>query len=213
MAKLYFRYGAMNSGKSTALLQVAHNYEERGMKILLLKPAVDTKGEDRVVSRIGAERTVDLRVAPTDSIIGLLGDKIDWLIYMPQAIIVDEAQFLTPEQVEDLYVITKMNNIPVLCYGLRCDFQMKGFPGATRLLELADDIEELKTICRCGKKATQNLRYVNGEPVFEGEQVCIDDSAEISYESLCGDCYLKLRNWKHPGDPDRGIFGVTGRSK
>lgn len=193
MSKLYFRYGAMNAGKSAALLSVAHNYEEKGMPIILLKPSIDTKGDNKVTSRIGIERDVDILLAPEDFILDKMPNK-----QKPWAIIVDEAQFLTPEQVEELFVITKIYDIPVLCYGLRCDFQMKGFPGSTRLLELADDIEELKTICSCGKKATQNLRLINNQPVFEGEQVEIDGKSDIQYTSVCGECYLKLKE-KHYG--------------
>ena len=193
MSKLYFRYGAMNSGKSTHLMQVAHNYEEKGMPVILLKPSIDTKGDNKVTSRIGIERDVDILLAPEDFILDKMPNK-----QKPWAIIVDEAQFLTPEQVEELFVITKIYDIPVLCYGLRCDFQMKGFPGSTRLLELADDIEELKTICSCGKKATQNLRLINHQPVFEGEQVEIDGESNIQYTSVCGECYLKLKE-KHYG--------------
>ena len=193
MSKLYFRYGAMNAGKSAALLSVAHNYEEKGMPVILLKPSIDTKGDNKVTSRIGIERDVDILLAPEDFILDKMPNK-----QKPWAIIVDEAQFLTPEQVEELFVITKIYDIPVLCYGLRCDFQMKGFPGSTRLLELADDIEELKTICSCGKKATQNLRLINNQPVFEGEQVEIDGKSDIQYTSVCGECYLKLKE-KHYG--------------
>lgn len=189
MSKLYFRYGAMNCGKTTALLQVAHNYEERGMNVLLIKPAIDTKGEDTVVSRLGISRKVDILLKPEDTIIPYLPDTDIPL----GAIIIDEAQFLTPEQVDELYFISKTLNIPVLTYGLRCDFQMKGFPGSIRLLEIADDLEELKTICSCGKKATQNLRLVNGRPVFTGEQVSIDNQDDVKYCSVCGNCYLKLK--------------------
>ncbi len=188
MSKLYFRYGAMNCGKTTALLQVAHNYEERGMKVILIKPLIDTKGENKVVSRLGVDRKVDILLSPEDNIMKYL-KCLD-----VNAIIVDEAQFLTQKQVDELYLITKEYDIPVLCYGLRCDFQMKGFKGSTRLLEIADDIEELKTICKCGKKATQNLRLVNGVPVFEGNQVEIDNQDEIKYISVCGKCYIKYKN-------------------
>lgn len=188
MSKLYFRYGAMNSGKSTILLQTAHNYEERGMHIVLIKPAVDTKGDDTVVSRLGVDRKVDILLPPDQTIIENMQPA------KPDAIIVDEAQFLTPAQVDELYYITKTYQIPVLCYGLRCDFQMNGFPGAIRLLEISDEITELKTICRCGRKATQNVRLVNGRPTFKGRQVAIDGANdEITYESVCGECYLELR--------------------
>lgn len=188
MSKLYFRYGAMGSGKSSALLQVAYNYNEKGMYVILMKPQVDTKAENRVSSRIGIEREVDILIPRDSGIIELIPDT-----RKPDAIIVDESQFLTSDQVDELYFISKIYDIPVLCYGLRCDFQMKGFEGSTRLLEIADDIEEMKTICKCGSKATQNLRLINGEPIFEGEQVVIDDHTQVEYEGVCGKCYLKLK--------------------
>ena len=177
----------MGSGKTAALLQVAHNYEQKGMKVVVVKPSIDTKAQEKVSSRIGIERKVDVLLAPNDKLI----DKMEPV--KPHAIIVDEAQFLTRTQVNELYIITKQYGIPVLCYGLRCDFQMYGFEGSIRLLEIADDIEELKTICQCGAKATQNLRLLNGEPVFEGEQVVIDDHTQVEYEGVCGKCYLKSR--------------------
>ena len=187
MSKLYFRYGAMSSGKTAALLQVAHNYEQKGMSIVLIKPAIDTKAEDKVSSRLGIERPVDILLTADDVIL----DKMQPI--KPAAIIVDEAQFLTALQVDELYIISKLYDIPVLCYGLRCDFRMEGFEGSTRLLQVADDIEELKTICQCGAKATQNLRLINGEPVFEGEQIEIDNHTKVEYDGVCGECYLKLR--------------------
>ena len=177
----------MSSGKTAALLQVAHNYERQGMKVIVVKPSIDTKAQDKVSSRIGIERPVDVLLAPNEKLI----EKMEPV--KPHAIIVDEAQFLTGAQVIELYIMTKQYDIPVLCYGLRCDFQMHGFEGSTRLLEIADDIEELKTICKCGSKATQNLRLINGEPVFEGEQVVIDDHTKVEYEGVCGKCYLKSR--------------------
>lgn len=187
MEKLYFRYGAMDSGKSTALLQVIHNYEEQGFDTLLIKPAIDTKGDNKVVSRIGIERDADILIQPNQTFMEVLPQKKPW------AIIVDEAQFLTVAQVDELYEITKVFDVPVICYGLRCDFAMRGFPGATRLLEIADDIEELKTICKCGTKATQNMRLINGYPVFEGEQIVIDDHTKVEYKSVCGKCYVLTR--------------------
>ncbi|MDO5026473.1 MAG: thymidine kinase [Tissierellia bacterium] len=191
MAKLYFRYGAMNSGKSTALMQVAHNYEERGMKVRLLKPAIDTKGDNRLVSRLGVERRVDRLIKPEDNIYDLYedikaGEKIS-------CILVDEAQFLSEDQVDQLMAIASKKNVPVICYGLRTDFKTEGFPGARRLLLIAHSLEELKTICRCGKKAVLNGRKINGKFVFEGDQVAIDDGEKIDYEALCVDCYYKNR--------------------
>ena len=186
MSKLYFNYGAMNSGKSTALLQVAHNYEQQGMKVLIIKPAIDTKAEDRVSSRLGIERKVDILLTKSGRIVNEMKD-------VPDAILVDEAEFLTRKQVDEWYAITKEYDVPVLCYGLRTDFQSKGFEGATRLLELADDIKELKTICKCGSKATHNLRLVNNVPTFVGKKVEIDNQETVEYESVCGKCYLKLK--------------------
>lgn len=187
MSKLYFRYGAMSSGKSAALLQVAYNYEQKGMSIVLIKPSIDTKAENKVSSRIGIEREVDILLAATDKIV----DKMQPI--KPDAIIVDEAQFLTTNQVDELYIITKKYDIPVLCYGLRCDFKMQPFEGSARLLQIADDIEELKTICKCGAKATQNIRLINNKPVFEGQQIEIDNHTKVEYDGVCGKCYLKMR--------------------
>ena len=191
MSKLYFRYGAMGSGKSAALLQVAYNYNEKGRYVILMKPQIDTKAKNKVSSRIGIEREVDILIPRDSGIIELIPDT-----KKPHAIIVDESQFLTSDQVDELYFISKIYDIPVLCYGLRCDFQMKGFEGSIRLLEIADDIEEMKTICKCGNKATQNIRLVNGEPTFEGEQIIIDDHTKVEYEGVCGNCYLQLRSRK-----------------
>jgi len=194
MAKLYFRYGAMNSGKSTAIIQVAFNYEEKNQKVLLLKPSTDTKGNDNIVNRSGLKRKVDILLKPNDKISKYIKEDI-------AAILIDEAQFLTTKQVDELYEITKLKKIPVLCYGLRCDFQMKSFPGAERLLAIADDLEELKTICNCGKKATQNLRLINNKPTFIGKQVAIDGKEQVTYESICGECYLKMREqYKKEGE-------------
>ncbi len=189
MAKLYFRYGAMNCGKSTHLLQVAHNYEERGMKVCVIKPSIDTKGDNSVVSRIGASRIVDILLKSNQKVIDALIEKYGSLDI--SCILVDEAQFLTQEQVDELYELTKLNEIPVICYGLRTDFMTRGFPGSVRLLEISDDIEEMKTICECGKKATVNVRFIYDEPVFSGSQVAIDNGEDgISYKSMCGKCYI-----------------------
>lgn len=184
MSKLYFRYGAMNSGKSTALLQVAHNYEERGMNVIVLKPATDTKANNYVSSRLGTKRKVDFLISYDESIP---------IINNVNCILVDESQFLSEQQVDELYEIAKINEIPVICYGLRTDFKTNFFEGSKRLMELADDIEELKTICRCGKKATFNARKINNKFVFEGNQVEIDNQDNIEYESLCGTCYILQR--------------------
>lgn len=187
MSKIYFRYGTMNSGKTTALIQVAYNYEERGMKVLVLKPAIDTKGEEYISSRVGLKRRVDKLIKKEDDLTNLNLEGIS-------CILVDEAQFLSKKQINELFEIAVLKEVPVICYGLRTDFSGEVFEGAARLLEIAHSLEELKTICRCGKKAVLNLRKVNGIPEFKGTQVCIDDKIEVEYEALCGRCYLTLKN-------------------
>lgn len=161
MAKFHFRYGAMNAGKSTILLQTAYNYEEKGKKVVILKPSVDTKGDEKIVSRIGLERKVDYLIGNNDSIISKLGDNISSL----SCILVDEVQFLKRKQVDELFYISKMMDIPVIAFGLRSN----GFEGSIRLLELADALEEMPTICRCGRKARFNARKVDGEFTFDGD--------------------------------------------
>ncbi|GHC99279.1 thymidine kinase [Zhihengliuella salsuginis] len=201
MAKLYFRYGAMNSGKSTGLLQAAFNYEERGQRVLLAKPAVDTKGDRTIVSRLGVSREVDFTIHPDEPVRSLFakhaaGDDPDALVthvdVEPVAcLLIDEAQFLTREQVDDLLRIAVLDSVPVLAYGIRTDFRTDAFPGAARLMELAHTLEELKTICRCGRKAVFNTRRVGETFVFDGDQVAIDGQ-DVSYESLCATCYLEV---------------------
>ena len=195
MAKLYFLYGAMNSGKTTALLQVAFNYKERGMRVLILKPSIDTKGSDCIVSRLGVRCKVDQLVTPEMNIIELV--RADCAAHgAPACVLCDESQFFTAEQAEQLFLVTVDLNIPVICYGLRADFMTRGFPGSTRLLELAHTIEEMKTICACGRKATCNGRKINGEYVFEGDQVAIDMQGDVEYQSLCPQCwYREYRNY------------------
>mgnify|MGYP000010485791 CR=1 FL=1 len=188
MSKLYFRHGAMNSGKSTALLQVAYNYEERGQRVLIAKPAVDTKGNLQVVSRLGMSREVDFLVLPNDNLREKLNQAADSTSV--DCLLIDEAQFLSPEQVDQAMEIAVLDKIPVLAYGIRTDFLTKGFPGSIRLLEIAHSLEELKTICRCGKKAMFNARLKNGAFVFDGDQVAIDGE-EVTYESLCPNCYYQ----------------------
>lgn len=194
MSKLYFRYGAMNSGKSTALLQAAYNYEERSQYVLLAKPAVDSKGDRNVVSRLGVTREVDFLVEPRDNLRELFQQHAsDFESRNSQPIaclLVDEAQFLTPEQVDQALEIAVLDGVPVLAYGIRTDFQTKSFPGSRRLLEIAHSLEELKTICRCGRKAMFNGRKLNGQFTFDGEQVAIDGD-KVTYESLCASCYLE----------------------
>lgn len=187
MSKLYFRYGAMNSGKTTLLLQVAHNYEERGMKVVILKPGIDTKGDNKIVTRIGLTREVDHVVKSDEKIINYLNSLPEDVV----CILIDEAQFLTRDQVDELFMFTKLKNKPVICYGLRSDFKTMTFPGSLRLFEVCDSLEELITICRCGKRAKFNGRIVDGKFTSSGDQVAIDGENHVEYESLCGKCYLE----------------------
>jgi thymidine kinase len=218
VAKLYFRYGAMNSGKSTSLLQAAYNYEERGQHVLLAKPEVDTKGADQIRSRLGVERTVDFLI-PADADLrtlfaehrARLRERVEDALIPESAtggdvevacLLIDEAQFLTRVQVDDLLRIVVLDGIPVLAYGIRTDFQTQAFPGSGRLLELAHSLEELKTICRCGRKALFNARLVGGRFVFDGDQVAIDElsSDRVTYESMCAECYLRESGGRIPGN-------------
>jgi thymidine kinase len=196
MSKLYFRYGAMNSGKSTALLQAAFNYEERSQHVLLAKPAIDSKGDRSIVSRLGVSRDVDFVVEPTENLRHIFsslaaafeaktGQKISCLL-------LDESQFLTADQVDQALEIAVLDGVPVLAYGIRTDFKTLSFPGSRRLMEIAHSLEELKTIRRCGRKAMFNARLVNGNFTFDGDQVAIDGD-QVSYESLCASCYLAKR--------------------
>ncbi len=178
----------MNSGKSTALIQVAYNYEERGQKVIVVKPTVDTK-HPSVLSRIGAAREVDLPLEKDENLLDTFNryvateGKVD-------CVLIDEAQFLSREQINQAFLIAVQENTPVIAYGIRNDFRGMGFPGSIRLLEIAHSLEELKTICRCGRKAIFNGRKINGVFVREGEAVSIDGE-EATYESLCGKCYLE----------------------
>ncbi|MBX3091165.1 MAG: thymidine kinase [Cryobacterium sp.] len=195
MAKLYFRYGAMNSGKSTNMLQAAFNYEERGQQVLLAKPQIDTKGDSDIVSRLGVRRPVDFLITPQDDVMELFTrerERLESSSGKPlNCLLVDEAQFLSETQVDDLLRIAILKDVPVLAYGIRTDFQTVAFPGSRRLLEIAHSLEELKTICRCGRKAVFNTRMVEGNYIFDGDQVAIEDGVEVVYESLCGACYLE----------------------
>ena len=194
MSKLYFRHGAMNSGKSTALLQAAHNYEERDQLVLLAKPAVDTKGNSTIVSRLGVSREIDFLVTPKQNLRTLFAEHRARLIADGKkdvaCLLIDESQFLTAEQVDQALQIAVLDGVPVLAFGIRTDFLTHGFPGSIRLLEIAHSLEELKTICRCGRKAMFNGRKVDGKFIFDGEQVAID-GVDVTYESLCPVCYFE----------------------
>lgn len=188
MAKLYFRYGVMKAGKSAILLQVAHNYKENNMKGLIIKPKIDTKGENKIVSRIGLSSTVDILLDIDESLFNIKNQQI---IRNSNCIIVDEAEFLSSQQIDELWIITKQLDIPVICYGLRTDLRSHLFTGSKRLMEVADEIEELATICSCGQKARFNARIIDGEYTTEGDTIAIDDNDSIKYEPLCGKCFLQ----------------------
>lgn len=184
MSKVYFRYAAMNAGKSTQLLQVRHNYHERHQRALLLKPHLDNRdGEDVIAPRIGGLVVkVDGLIFP-DTDLRALVDQDVRLKGKLDCVLVDEAQFLTARQVRELCHVADFLGIPVMCYGLRADFRGELFPGSAALMALADDIEELKTICWCGKKATINARIASGHVLTEGPQVLIGGNE--SYTALC----------------------------
>ncbi len=183
MAKLYFRYSAMNAGKSTALLQVAHNYGEHGRSVLIFTSELDNRyGIGIITSRLGPQRGAMTYNASLDFFQRLKEER------EAACILVDEAQFLTKEQVRQLHRVAHVVGTPIICYGLRSDFLGEPFPGSAHLLTLADSIEELKTVCACGRKATMNVRVDGGgRRVTEGEQIAIE--GEHHYIQVCGRCF------------------------
>ena len=187
MAKLYFRFAAMNAGKSTALLQAAHNYEERGMQVRLFSAALDDRGGSSMVgSRLGLSRQAQGFGADTAfDAPALWGDDEH---ARPACLLIDEAQFLTRDQVRQLHRLAHREDIPVLCWGLRSDFQGHAFEGSAELLTLADDLEEMKTVCACGRKASMNLRFgADGQRVTDGDQVLIGGNDR--YRAVCPRCF------------------------
>ncbi len=202
MAKLYFRYAAMNAGKSTELLKDAHNYEERGLGVRLFTAKIDTRaGEGEIYSRLGLRRmgesfdeytNFDALLAPSPAP-GVTSDLRHGSAGGPKPIdcvFIDEAQFLTPAQVEQLHRHAHLHDLPIICYGLRSDFLGQAFPGAAALLTLADSLDELKTICACKKKASMNARLDGaGQRVRAGAQVHIGGNE--SYVAMCPACFYK----------------------
>ena len=189
MAKLYFRYGVMGSSKSAQALITKFNYEEQGMRVWLIKPAADTRyGVDKGRSRIGLEQVGD---AITDDM-NLYEIFRDREKEFNDVIIADEAQFLTPQHIEQLRDIVDNYNVPVMCFGLRTDFRTKMFPGSARLFELADSVSELKTVCSCGGKAMVNARIDgDGNVITEGEQILLGGNE--SYRPMCYKCWKKAQ--------------------
>lgn len=190
MAKLYFRYGAMGCGKSRDLMKVWYNYNEKGKEIIVIKPGEDTKGDDKVVSRDNSQLKTNYIVKQDDNIFDIISRHI--IDYNLDCILVDEAQFLQRHHIEELTDIVDVLEIPVICYGLKTDFQDKLFTGSEALFAYADKLEEMKTICECGEGATRNVRFVNGVPSFTGEQVAIDGEGNTTYVSMCRKCRKKL---------------------
>jgi thymidine kinase len=187
MAKLYFHYSTMNAGKSTLLLQASHNYHERGMQTYLITAQLDTRaGQGRIGSRIGIGADADT-FAPDEDVFSKIKDRLD---QGPCAcVFVDEAQFLSPQQVWQLARVVDDLNVPIMCYGLRVDFQGKLFPGSATLLALADEMREIRTICHCGKKATMVIRQdETGQAITDGAQIQIGGNE--TYVSLC------RRHWR-----------------
>jgi thymidine kinase len=194
MAKLYFKYGAMGSSKSAQALITKFNYEEQGMSVWLIKPSVDTRdGADVIRSRIGLANKAQI-ITPEQDIIAAYraAGRYD-------VIIADEAQFFTPEQIDQLRALVDEDDLPVLCFGLRTDFLTHFFPGARRLMELADSITEIKTICTCGRKATVNARIdETGRVITEGAQVML--GGNDSYVAMCHSCWKrKIREQQDAG--------------
>ncbi len=184
MAKLYFRYACMGAGKSIDLLKVGFNYEERGYKVMYLTAEIDNRYEKgKITTRMGLNK--DAHTFNEDTNIYNLCSSLE---YVPACVLVDEAQFLNANHVQQLTDIVDYLDIPVICYGLRSDFRNQLFEGSKALLTIADKIEELKTICDCGKKATCNMRTLNGKATTSGEQILIGD---LEYKSVCRKCYKK----------------------
>ena len=185
MAKLYFKYGAMGSSKSAQALITQFNYEELGMSVWLIKPSTDTRdGADVIRSRIGLERRAEV-ITPEQDIIEAYR-----AAGRHDVIIADEAQFFTPEQIDQLRTLVDEDDLPVLCFGLRTDFLTHFFPGAQRLMELADSLTEIKTVCACGRKATVNARIDgDGRIVTEGAQVML--GGNDSYVAMCHRCWTR----------------------
>lgn len=187
MAKMHFKYASMNSGKSIDLIRTAHNYEENGYKVLIISPIVGKDSNNKISSRVGLYRNADILLLYSDNILEVLKGKLE----DKAVILVDEAQFLSSKQVYDLFIISKALDIPVICYGLRTNFKMESFAGSKRLLELAEVLEELSTLCACGQIARFVARKVGDNFVKDGEEVIIKGTENIEYVPMCGKCYLE----------------------
>ena len=185
MADIIFKMGSMSSGKTTALLQIAYNYEKAGKNIIVIKPSIDKKGDDCIVSRLGVKRKANALLTADERVCNAVNlEGIDYIL-------VDEVQFMNPNQIKELWVISKLNDITVICYGLKTNFKGELFEGSKALIEIADRIDELQTICSvCGSDAKFNARIVNGHYTLDGDEVAID-GLDAKYKSLCGKCYIE----------------------
>lgn len=185
MGKMYFIHGTMGSGKSLDLIRAAYNYKERGLNVLIYKPAIDTRsGERQVKSRTGL-------ILDAKNYLGSTQIQEDITNIQPAAIFFDEAQFLKEKDIDELQKICYNLDIPILFYGLKVDYQSHLFPASRRLIEVADEVRECIGICSCGKRAKQNMRLLNGKPVFEGEQIQVGGNE--SYIAVCNHCYKKAK--------------------
>ncbi len=188
MPKLYFKYGAMGSSKTAQALMCKFNYEQRGFRILLIKPSLDNRDLENskivVKSRIGLSSPCDV-FSQTTNLYDYIQDK--GFFTKDAAVIVDECQFLTKRQVEQLHLVSRF--VPVLCYGLLTNFKSELFEGSKRLVEIAESLQEIKCVCRCGKKATINGRFIDGKITTNGDEISI--GGDETYEAMCYDCYLK----------------------
>ena len=180
----------MGCGKTRDIIKVWYNYKEKGKVAIIIKPGVDTKGNDKIVSRDNSELKTDYLIGKNDNIYELIA----WHMtrHNLDCILVDEAQFLERHHVEELTDICDVLNITVMCYGLRADFKDNLFPGSAALFAYADVLEEMKTICECGDGATRNVRFVGGKAIFHGEQVAIDGKDQVTYVSMCRKCRKNL---------------------
>ncbi len=193
MAEMVFKYSAMNGGKTLNILQTVYSYKQNNFKTVIVKSIKDTKGDDTIVSRIGMSQKVDILLTENES---LLTEKNYQIYYTAKVILVDEVELLNKEQIKELWMIAHLINIPVLCYGLKSNFQGQIFSDAiSQLFATADIIEEIgsSSLCQCGKKATFNARKVNDKYTDEGPNILIDDGThdDVEYVPLCSDCYLK----------------------
>ena len=193
MSKLIFNYSAMNSGKTMDLIRTTYNYEENGLKVLVMKPDCDTKGGNTIVTRAGLTRKIDYLIKKDDNLFNVLKKQISKNSNRnTECVFIDEAQFLNEKQVIDLFIFCNTYDIPVICYGLRTNFKGELFEGSKTLLALADELNEFRSLCKCGKIARFNARSVNDEFTIEGDNVLIDGSInDVKYIPLCSKCFTK----------------------